>query len=177
MLLRALLLFHVCQGPDYLLNILSNFCSSNSAHAAIAVLLAVNCSLAKWKLPSLLLPEPVNSQNRDSRAVIPWLLPVLAPAHIQGAHPAAAQGTAGVFQPAGLPQHCAHPKKNPSDKTNPTKPCLWSQGVLLPATALLPLERRHQVRSKEQSNHNKGMKGRVQGKTRVANLKETTEIK
>lgn len=46
-LLRALLLFHVGQVPDYLLNVLSNFCSSNSAHAAIAVLLAVNCRLAR----------------------------------------------------------------------------------------------------------------------------------
>lgn len=41
----------------------------------------------------------------------------------------------------------------------------------------LPLERWLQARSQEQSNHNKGMKGRVQGKTRVANLKETTQIK
>lgn len=115
------------QVPDYLFNVLSNFCSSNSAHRAIAVLLAVTCRLARWKVLSLFLPEPANSQNKDSRAVIPWFL------H----HPAASDGTASC---AGLPQHCAHPKKSPSDRTNPTKPCLWSWGmhstVLLPATAL-----------------------------------------
>lgn len=38
---------HVGQVADYLLNVLSNFCSTNFAHAAIAVLPAVNCRLAR----------------------------------------------------------------------------------------------------------------------------------
>ena len=73
MLLWALLLFHVGQVPDYLLNVLSNFCSSNFAHATIAVLLAVTRRLARWKWSSLFLPEPMNL-HKDSSADIPWLL-------------------------------------------------------------------------------------------------------
>lgn len=71
MLLWALLLFHVGQVPHYLLNVLSNFCSSNSVHAAMAVLPGVSCRLARLKMPLLFLPEPVNLQKQDSRAVTP----------------------------------------------------------------------------------------------------------
>lgn len=50
-------------------------------------------------------------------------------------------------------------------------------GVLFPATDLLPLERRHQVRSQQQGNHNKGMKGRVQGKNKGCKLKRDNRNK
>lgn len=45
--------------------------------------------------------------------------------------------------------------------------------MLLPATTL-PVSGEVTPRSQQQSNHNKGMKGRVQGKTRVANLRDNT---
>lgn len=189
MLLWALLLFHVGQVADYLLNVISNFCSSNSAHAAIAVLLAVNCRLARWKLSSLLLPEPANSQNKDSRTVIPSLFtPVLTPAHIHGAHLTAAQGTAAVCFSQLCNTWGAQPLCSPKEKVfltkqiQPSHACDHRESTASTLCCSLPqlclsLERQHQVRSQEQSNHNKGIKGRVQGKTRVANLKETTKIK
>lgn len=73
-LLRAFLLFHVRHVPDYLLNVLSNFCHSDSAHAPLAVLLAVTSRFPRWKRSSLFLPDPVDLHNKDSSAAIPWLL-------------------------------------------------------------------------------------------------------
>lgn len=71
--LRALLLVQVGQVPDYLLNVLSNFCSSNFTHATTAVSLSVASRLARWKRASPFLPERVNL-HKDSSTDIPWLV-------------------------------------------------------------------------------------------------------
>lgn len=133
-------------------------------------------------------------------------VPVSAPAQSQPAGPAATHRTAVLSlvscSAAGLPKHCAHPKKSASNKQNrPNQhvPVITGQRkVCSPSTVPAPchssacLQRWHQVGSLEhlftaakrvqflqQSHHNRTMKAEVQGKEtpRVANLKKTTEIK
>lgn len=106
---------------------------------------------------------------------------MLAPAHIQGTHPAAAQGTAAVFQPAvrylGYPSPVLTQRKILLTKqTQPSHACDHRECCSLPQLCCLWRgDTRWDPRSRATTT--KAWKEKYKWKTRAVNLKETTEIK